>query len=100
MCVCANIFIQFYYLISITSPTGFDSPAVDDNNLTNGTDNPLLVYCYPMLYGPNYGVRSYIEFDNECIEGETCDDESTEIEDIDAAVFVESTDIVNRNKRG
>ena len=35
-------------------------------------NNPLLRYCFGELYGENYGVRTLLEYDEECTIGDTC----------------------------
>ena len=34
--------------------------------------NVLTDYCFGEIYGPNYGIRTFIEFEEECEEGSTC----------------------------
>ena len=41
--------------------------------------NVLIDYCFGQIYGPNYGIRTLLEFEEECEEGVTC------AEDIDAS---------------
>ena len=46
----------------------------------NDSENNILIdYCFGQIYGPNYGIRTLLEFEEECEEGVTC------AEDIDAS---------------
>ena len=67
-------------------------------------DNPLLLYCYEELYGNNYGFRTVIEFDDECIadEEETCDEDEEPITDDEdfTTEFRENIEFLKRYKRG
>ena len=48
---------------------------MDDDALVEEDDsetNVLTDYCFGDIYGPNYGIRTFIEFEEECEEGSTC----------------------------
>ena len=34
--------------------------------------NVLTDFCFGDIYGPNYGIRTFLEFEEECEEGSTC----------------------------
>ena len=38
-------------------------------------DNILVNYCFGEILGPNYGIRTLLEYEEECVEGETCDED-------------------------
>ena len=44
-------------------------------------DNVLINYCFGPIMGPNYGVRTLIEYEEECEEGTTCADDITPSDD-------------------
>ena len=35
-------------------------------------NNILVEYCFGEIYGPNYGIRTLLEFEEECEEGVNC----------------------------
>ena len=48
---------------------------IDDDALVEEDDsetNVLTDYCFGDIYGPNYGIRTFIEFEEECEEDSTC----------------------------
>ena len=48
---------------------------MDDDELVEEDDfetNVLTDYCFGDIYGPNYGIRTFIEFEEECEEDSTC----------------------------
>ena len=46
-----------------------DDQAEDDDETET---NILTDYCFGEIYGPNYGIRTLLEFEEECDEGSTC----------------------------
>ena len=45
-------------------------------------DNILIDYCFGEINGPNFGIRTLIEYEEECEEGATCgEDINVEAED-------------------
>ena len=66
--------LQFVYF----RPSTLNNSAANQESLLSGEDDPLLRYCYPLLYGPNYGFRTLVEFDDECPEGDACNEENDE----------------------
>ena len=45
----------------------------DEFDQENDSETNLLTdYCFGEIYGPNYGIRTFIEFEEECEEGSTC----------------------------
>ena len=52
-----------------------------EEDLDESEANVLLEFCFADLYGANYGFRTIIEYDEECIEGVTCDATGESIED-------------------
>ena len=85
-------------------PTELDSVITSEDGILNDEEvNPLLAYCYEELYGENYGFRTVIEFDNECIEEIDCNDEDEEpliFEDVFTPEFGENIESLSRYKRG
>ena len=91
------------YLFSISlydRPNDIDSSIRDTNEaFDDEVDNPLLSYCFEELYGNNYGVRSFIEFEDTCNEDvEDClaDEEPIANEDL---VLIESNVRANNYKK-
>ena len=43
----------------------------------------FLEYCFPDIYGPNFGFSTLLEFEVECIVGESCTEngESIDVEE-------------------
>ena len=85
--------LQFVYF----RPSNLNNSADNQESLSSGLsgeDDPLLRYCYPLLYGPNYGFRTLVEFDDECPEGDACNEENDEqvIENVE-----NGDEIPNRN---
>ena len=39
----------------------------------------FLEYCFPDIYGPKFGFSTLIEFEDECIVGESCTDSGESI---------------------
>ena len=46
-----------------------DDQSEDDDEIET---NILTEYCFGEIYGPNYGIRTLLEFEEECNEGSTC----------------------------
>ena len=55
-----------------TSEIGFNELVDDDDSFDDFDDNPLLQYCFSEHYGDNFGVRTLMEYDEECTIGESC----------------------------
>ena len=39
----------------------------------------FLEFCFPDVFGPNFGFSTLIEFEDECIVGETCNESGDSI---------------------
>ena len=39
----------------------------------------FLEYCFPDIYGPNFGFSTLIELEDECVIGESCTDSGESI---------------------
>ena len=61
-------------LNKIDTDDSFDSQQEDKDDFDT---NILTDFCFGDIYGPNYGIRTFLEFEEEC------DEESTCAEDID-----------------
>ena len=46
----------------------------DQEDLEQDEENALLRYCFADIYGPNFGFRTLVEFNEVCEEGQSCDD--------------------------
>ena len=46
---------------------------VEDEN--DSENNILIDYCYGEIYGPNYGIRTLLEYEEECEEGVNCSED-------------------------
>ena len=62
------------------SATGLNGLLEDDESFDDSDDNPLLQYCFSEHYGDNFGVRTLMEYDEECTIGESCLANGTTIE--------------------
>ena len=51
----------------------------EEDELDDEEENVLLQFCFGELYGPNYGVRTIIEFD----EIGDCDEEGVDCDSLD-----------------
>ena len=58
----------------VESDDSFDDQEEDGDDMDT---NILTDFCFGDIYGPNYGIRTFLEFEDECEEGSTC------IKDID-----------------
>ena len=61
----------------------FEGPIGTEDNIDSQEYNVFLEYCFPDIYGPNFGFSTLIEFEDECIIGQSCTDtgESMDIEE-------------------
>ena len=46
----------------------------NEEDLDQEEENALLRYCFADIYGPNFGFRTLVEFNEVCEEGQSCDD--------------------------
>ena len=53
----------------IETEDDFDDQEEDDDEFDT---NVLTDFCFGDIYGPNYGIRTFLEFEEECDEGSTC----------------------------
>ena len=60
----------------------------DEEDFDEFEPNVLLQYCFPDVYGPNYGFRTLLSYEDECEVGESCDSDG------------ETLDICNGDLRG
>ena len=58
-------------------------------------DNFLVKYCFGAIFGPNYGLRTLLEYEEECQEGFSCE---TDIEN--ETGDDSETDGLDSNRRG
>ena len=58
----------------------FDGMIGPEADLDSQEYNVFLEYCFPDIYGPNFGYSTLIEFEDECIVGETCTDDGESID--------------------
>ena len=56
-------------LNKIETDGSFDAQEEDDDDFDT---NILTDFCFGDIYGPNYGIRTFLEFEEECEEGSTC----------------------------
>ena len=62
----------------------------DQEDLEQDEENALLRYCFADIYGPNFGFRTLVEFNEVCEEGQSCDDlQPISGSNIDTEVFLE-----------
>ena len=52
----------------------FDAVLNNEEDLDQEEENALLRYCFADIYGPNFGFRTLVEFNEVCEEGQGCDD--------------------------
>ena len=52
----------------------FDDVLNNEEDLDQEEENALLWYCFADIYGPNFGFRTLVEFNEVCEEGQSCDD--------------------------
>ena len=53
---------------------------ITETNSQDEEPNVLLEFCFPDIYGPNFGFSTLIEFEEECIVGEGCSDTGESID--------------------
>ena len=72
-----------------------DTVLEQEEEQVSSEDNILVNYCFGEILGPNYGIRTLLEYEEECEEGVTCE------EDIDGETEDDSgADGFNLNDRG
>ena len=57
-----------YLSISVLRNNDLDLGLDEEEDLDEGEENALLRYCFEDIYGPNFGFRTLVEFDEVCEE--------------------------------
>ena len=59
--------------------TEFDGLIDSDTDPEQQDYNVFLEFCFPDVFGPNFGFSTLIEFEDECIVGKTCNESGDSI---------------------
>ena len=74
---------------------------IDDDQVEDDDEfdtNVLTDFCFGEIYGPNYGIRTFLEFEEECDEGSTCSEDIDSDSAIDQNLDIDTTSAdVKRN---
>ena len=72
-----------------------NDPLVNDEEEDDETEvNALVEYCWGEIYGKNYGIRTLLEYEQECENAATCNEDN----DINVSVNVEERNILWRER--
>ena len=74
--------------------SGYNSFLDQEEDEEPSEDNLLVEYCFGGIMGPNYGVRTLLEYEEECDENDTCEN------DIDSSEDESDTENFNFSSRG